>query len=193
MLGEPASNSHSEAESDSDSSALQAGRWAKDLANTQAIRAQEVFEQFLNERSRQAPSISVWATLLSSGKAFLLIGDVVDSMVEHGYAAASVGAPASVCGTFAGEAVANIVRMAEEIRSGRALRVTEPPDASDELRGASLTALSAPDLGASPEALRAASGLVFFADWLRQLDILLHEMESPVAETLAASRLPWWR
>ena len=39
----------------------------------------------------------------------------------------------------------------------------------------------------------AAIGLVFFADWLAQLDLLLRDLESPVAETLAASRLPWWR
>jgi uncharacterized membrane protein YccC len=191
MLGE--ADSTSQSDSNFDSGGVEDRQRAKDLAHTQAIRAQEVFEQFLNERSRQSPAISVWATLLSSGKGFLLIDDVVDSMVDHGYGAGSVGAPAIVCGTFAGEAVASIVRMAEEIRSGHALRVTEPRDVSEELRGASLTALSAPGLGASTEALRAASGLVFFSDWLGQLDVLLHELESPVAETLAASRLPWWR
>jgi uncharacterized membrane protein YccC len=169
------------------------GQRAYDLARTRAIRAQEIFEQFLNERSRQSPGISVWATLLSSGKSFLLIHDVVDSMVNHGYAAGNVGIPTIVVGTHAGEAIASIVRMAEEIRSGQALRVAQPRDASDELRDASLAGLSAPGLASSPDAMRAATGLAFFSDWLGQLDSLLRDLESPVAETLAASRMPWWR
>ncbi len=176
-----------------DADEVAAGERAESLARTQAIRAQEVFELFLNERSRQSPAISVWATLLSSGKGFLLIGDVVDSMVHAGYGAGSVGEPATAVGTVAGDAIASIVRMAEEIRSGRALRVTQPRDTSQELRAASLTSLSAPSLAADPSAVRAAIGLVFFADWLAQLDLLLRDLESPVAETLAASRLPWWR
>jgi uncharacterized membrane protein YccC len=171
----------------------EAGERADSLARTQAIRTQEVFELFLNERSRQSPPISVWATLLSTGKGFLLIRDVVDSMINGGYAAVGVGSPATVVGTAAGDAIASIVRMAEEIRSGHALRVTEPRDTSAELRQASLTSLSAPDIAATPETLRAAIGLVFFADWLAQLHLVLRDLEPPVAETLAASRLPWWR
>jgi hypothetical protein len=187
MLGEQ------DPSSDSDSEVLEAGQRANGQAHTQAIRAQEVFELFLNERSRQAPPIAVWATLLSSGKAFLLIGDVVDGMVNHGYAAVGVGAPAIVVGTLAGEAIASIVRMAEEIQSGHALRVTQPRDTSEELRRASLSGLSAPGLAAAPDALRSAIGLVFLSDWLTQLDLLLRDLESPVGETLAASRMPWWR
>jgi hypothetical protein len=114
-------------------------------------------------------------------------------MTSGGYAAVGVGAPATVVGTAAGDAIASIVRMAEEIRSGHALRVTQPRDTSEELREASLTTLSAPGIAATPETLRAAIGLVFFADWIAQLDLLLRDLESPVAQTLAASRMPWWR
>src|SRR5258708_6681741 len=64
------------------------------LARTEAIRAQEVFEQFLNERTRQAPGVDTWAMLLSSGRGFLLIGDVLDWLFEHGYAAVQARAPA---------------------------------------------------------------------------------------------------
>src|SRR5262249_27575520 len=155
---------------DADANALEDGQRANSLAHTQAIRAQETFELFLNERSRQAPAISVWATLLSSGKAFLLIGDAVDSMVNAGYSADGVGAPpTTIVGLLADDAIASIVRMAEEIRSGHALRVTQPRDASDELRGAALTGLSAPGVATSTDSLRAAIGLVFFSDWLAQL------------------------
>src|SRR5262249_53184188 len=70
-------------------------------AHTEAIRAQEVFESFLAERSRQLPPIEVWATLLSAGKGFLLIGEVADWLADHGYAAAETGAPATVVGGFA--------------------------------------------------------------------------------------------
>lgn len=40
------------------------------IARGEAIRAQEVFEQFLIERTRQAPGVDIWAMLLSSGKGF---------------------------------------------------------------------------------------------------------------------------
>jgi hypothetical protein len=40
------------------------------IARSEAIRAQEVFEQFLIERTRQAPGVDIWAMLLSSGKGF---------------------------------------------------------------------------------------------------------------------------
>ncbi|MBV9329151.1 MAG: FUSC family protein [Chloroflexi bacterium] len=166
---------------------------AHDLAHTQAIRAQEVFELFLHERGRQSPAIEVWATLLSGGKHFRLIGEVIDSLTARDYRAAEAGPPAHVVGRVAGDAVDSIVRMAAEIRSGRALRVTEPDDASMELRNAALAGLSAAATAASPEALRSAIGLASSADWIGQLESLLHDLETPVAETLAASRMPWWR
>ena len=122
------------------------------IARTELIRAQEVFEQFLNERRRQGPTVDIWATLLSRGKATLLIGDVLDWLFEHGYSAANGGAPAATLATLADSAVANIVRLAEEIRSGHRLRVAGPPDASGQLRSAALVSLSQPRIAGSPEA-----------------------------------------
>jgi uncharacterized membrane protein YccC len=162
-------------------------------ARTEAIRAQEVFEQFLNERRQTAPGVDVWAMLLSSGKGFLLIGDVLDWLFEHGYAAVQSGAPAGTVATLAGNAVANIVRLAEEMRSGRLLRVADPPDASGKLHTAALDSLAAPCLTMSPEALRSAIALVSAADWLQQLEVLLRDLEVPVAATLTANSKPWWR
>jgi uncharacterized membrane protein YccC len=162
-------------------------------ARTKAIRAQEVFEQLLNERMRQAPGVEVWAMLLSGGKGFLLIGDVLDWLSEHGYAAARAGAPAGTLATLADNAVSSIVRLAEEIRSGHPLRVAGSMDVSGKLRSAALACLSAPGLASSPEELRAAIGLVAVADWLGQLEILLRDLEAPVAATLVVNAQPWWR
>jgi len=163
------------------------------VARTEAIRAQEVFEQFLNERTRQAPGVDVWAMLLSSGKGFLLIGDVLDWLFEHGYAAAQAGAPAVTLATLAGNAVADLLRLAEEIRSGHRLRVAGPPDASGKLRSAALMSLSEPGLPSSPEALRSAIAVVSVADWLQQLETLLRDLEAPVAATLVVNSTAWWR
>jgi uncharacterized membrane protein YccC len=163
------------------------------LARTEAIRAQEVFELFLNERTRQAPGVDVWAMLLSSGKGFLLIGDVLDWLFEHGYVAAQAGAPAGTLATLAGNAVAHIVRLAEEMRSGHRLRVADPPDASGKLRSAALASLSEPRQSSSPEVLASAIGLVSAADWLQQLETLLRDLEAPVAATLRVNSTPWWR
>jgi uncharacterized membrane protein YccC len=163
------------------------------FARTEAIRAQEVFEQFLNERTRQAPGLDVWAMLLSSGKGFLLIGDVLDWLSEHGYAAAQAGAPAGTLAALADTAIAHMLRLAEEMRSGHRLRVAGPPDASGKLRNAALASLSQPGLSSSPDVLRSAIGLVSAADWLQQLESLLRELEAPVAATLRTNSTPWWR
>ena len=166
---------------------------ARSTAWTRAIRAQEVFEQFLNERTRQAPGIDVWATLLSSGKGLMLISDVIDWLFEHGYSAARSGAPASTVGNVASNAIGNILRLAEEIRSGHPLRVAGAHDFAAELRSAALATLSQPELATSPAALRSAIGLVSTADWLGQLDSLLQDLDKPVAETLAANATHWRR
>ncbi|MBV9174788.1 MAG: FUSC family protein [Chloroflexi bacterium] len=158
------------------------------IARTEAIRAQEVFEQFLHERTRQASGVDVWAMLLSSGKSLLLIGDVLDWLFEHGYAATHAGAPAGTLATLADMGVANIVRLAEEIRSGHPLRVADPSDASGKVRSAALASLSEPELAGSPERLRSVIGLVSASEWLGQLEVLLRDLEAPVAATLNPAR-----
>jgi hypothetical protein len=168
-------------------------RAARGLGRTEAIRAQEVFELVLNERREQTPPIEVWAMLLSSGKGFFLIGDMLEWMVSHGYAAEATGIPASSVGTLAGDAIANVLRMAEEIRTGNSLRVTGARDASAELRSASLASLTEPRVTQSSDALHAAIGLVSCADWLGQLNALVKDLEGPVAATRAAAGTPWWR
>jgi uncharacterized membrane protein YccC len=165
---------------------------ARDLARTQAIRAEEVFELFLKERTRQALDVDAWATLLTCGKGFLLIGDVVDWLFEHGYAAVGTDASASV-GGLASEAIANILRLAEEIRSGKRLRVAGPRDATAELRTAALASLSGPGVAGSPTALRSAIGLSSTADWLAQLDHLLNDLDLTVSRTLSENTSAWWR
>jgi hypothetical protein len=77
-----------------------------------------VFELFLNERGRRVPPVEIWATLLSGGKRLLLIRDVLDSQADEGYTAFGTGAAATAVGSFASDSVANIVRLAEEIRGG---------------------------------------------------------------------------
>jgi uncharacterized membrane protein YccC len=163
------------------------------IARTQAIRAQEVFEQFLNERTRQAPGVEVWAMLLSSGKGILLIGDVLDWLFEHNYSAARAGPSAATLAVVADTAVAHVVRLAEEIRTGYRLRVAGPADASGKLRSAALASLSQPGLARSPEALRPAIAVVSVADWLQQLEALLRDLETAVASTFAVNSRPWWR
>jgi len=166
---------------------------AHDRAHTEVIRAEEVFELFLNERSGQVASVDVWARLLNGGKGILVVGEVLDWMAQHGYSAAGTGAPATTLGSLASEAIANMSRLAEEIRGGRSLRVTVQRDVSTELRSAALASLSEPAVIAARDGLHAAIGLVSTADWLAQLDVLLHDLEAPVAETLADDRRSWWR
>jgi hypothetical protein len=170
-----------------------AARAARSRARTQAIRAAEVFELFLNESGRQVPPVEVWATLLSGGKRLLLIRDVLDSQADEGYTAFGTGAAATAVGSFASDSVANIVRLAEEIRGGESLRVVPVHDGSIERRAAALASLAAPGVVASPDALRSAIGLVTTAEWLGLLNTLLEHLEQPVAETREAAQMAWWR
>jgi uncharacterized membrane protein YccC len=170
-----------------------AARAVRNRAHAETIRAEEVFEQFLNERGRQVPPVEVWATLLSGGKRLLLIGEILDWLAEHGYAAAGGGTPATAIGSLASDAIANVARLADEVRAGRSLRVTPRHDGSAERRAAALAALAVPGIAASSAALRSAIGLVSTAEWLAQLETLAQELEAPVAETRAAALLPWWR
>ena len=166
---------------------------ARDIARTRAIQAQEVFELFLNERTRQQPGVEVWAMLLSSGKSLLLISDVIDWLFEHGHSAAESGTPASTVGRVATNAIGNLLRLADEIRGGHSLRVAGAHDSTAELRSAALASLSQPDVATSPAALRSAIGLVSSADWLGQLDSLLQDLDEPVGETFPANATHWWR
>ena len=94
---------------------------------------------------------------------------------------------------MASDAIANVVRVANEIEGGSSLRVTQRRDRSAERRAATLAALAVPRIVDSPGALRSAIGLVSTADWLGQMETLLEHMESQVAKTRAAARLAWWR
>jgi len=58
-------------------------------------------------RSALADLYEVWARLLSSG--FLLVGDMLDWLSEHGYAAAGAGAPTGRLALLADTAVSSIV------------------------------------------------------------------------------------
>jgi hypothetical protein len=162
-------------------------RAAHDFAHTQVIRAEEVFELFLGERSTHAPPVDVWATLLNGGKAVLTIGEILDWLAEHGYTATASGAPAERLAHLANETIGTMLRLAEETRSGRSLQVSVPRDVSSELRAVALAALSSPDVVTSADALRAAIGVVTTADWLGQLDSLVQDLEALVAETAASA------
>jgi hypothetical protein len=89
--------------------------------------------------------------------------------------------------------VSSIIRLAEELRSGHRLREAGSADSSGKLRSTALGSLAAPGLASSPDALRAAIGLVSVADWLALLETLLRDLEAPVAATLAVNTRPWLR
>ena len=61
------------------------------------------------------------------------------------------------------------------------------------VRTAALASLSESALSSSPAVLRSAIGLASAADWLQQLEMLLLDLEAPVAATLSMNSTPWWR
>lgn len=118
---------------------------------------------------------------------------MLDWLFEHRYTATQAGPLAATLAIQADSAVANIVRLAEEMRTGHRLRVAGAPDTSGKLRSAALPSLSKPALRRSPEALRSAIAVASVADWLQQLETLIRDLGAPVAASLTVNSRPLWR
>ena len=136
--------------------------------------------------------VEVWSSLLSGGKRLLQIGEILDWLANHGYAATAGVAAGSAMGGLADDALADVVRLAGEVQEGRLLRILPTHDRAAERRAADVACLAQPNIADSPEAMRSAIGLVAASDWLAQVETLVEHLEVPLARATPA-RQGWWR
>ena len=160
-------------------------------ALTESIRAGEVFDLVLSEGGTRSVPVEVWSALLSGGKRLLQIGETLDWLANHGYAATAGGAPGSAIGGLADDALADVVRLAGEVKEGRLLRILPTHERAAERRAAAVACLAQPNIADSREAMRSAIGLVAASDWLAQIETLVEHLEIPLARA-APSRQNWW-
>jgi uncharacterized membrane protein YccC len=171
-------------------------------------RAGEALDQYLHERSAKpfAPEDAGW--LVAAGSDVILAAQLLERLADTGYQAqaqatdsgGSDGVTALIGQVQA--LVATYVRLADQLDGGAANadHATEGQDRQGDIspvvspeavREAALSSLRR--WRQDPEAGRAAIAVVVAGEWVEHLSALAVALEKPVAEVVAAARLPWWQ
>ena len=169
-------------------------------------RAGEALDQYLHERSAKpfAPEDAGW--LVAAGSDVILAAQLLERLADTGYQAqatdngGSDGVTALIGQVQA--LVATYVRLADQLDGGAA-NADHATDAQDHqvdispvvspetVREAALSSLRR--WRQDPEAGRAAIAVVVAGEWVEHLSALAVALEKPVAEVVAAARVPWWQ
>ena len=171
-------------------------------------RAGEALDQYLHERSAKpfAPEDAGW--LVAAGSDVILAAQLLERLADTGYQAqaqatdsgGSDGVTALIGQVQA--LVATYVRLAYQLDGGAA-NADHTTDAQDHqvdislvvspetVREAALSSLRR--WRQDPEAGRAAIAVVEAGEWVEHLSALAVALEKPVAEVVAAARVPWWQ
>jgi uncharacterized membrane protein YccC len=175
--------------------ALQHGARSEVLrARARAVRAHErageAFDRLLWEHRMGSVEPEHAAAMVVTGAHALVAGDLLSGMAVKGYQAPNnVGGLADLhiqahvlVTTFAG--LAAYLRTMKPVQTGARV-------ADMAIRDAALRLIR--DWKADPGSGRAAITAVTLSEWLQLLSQLVAGLEQPVAETVAAARVPWWR
>jgi len=169
---------------------------------TASERAGEALDQYLRERSAKplAPEDAGW--LVAVGSDVILAAKLLEQLADTGYQAQAKDSGGSDGVTMLiGQVqalVATYVRLADQLEGGAANaghatdgQVDISPAVSlDTVREATLNSLRR--WRQDPEAGRAAIVVVAAGEWVEHLSALAVALEKPVAQVVAAARLPWW-
>lgn len=154
-------------------------------------RAGEAFDQLLVERSARRVGIEVPAGLVAAGSTTILVGDLLDVLVRHGYRAAGCLDEAAAVRRQAGLALDGFARLADRL-DGRPPAGTAEPVSADTLRRAAAGCLREAS-STSDGAGRTAVTLTYCAELVEQITDVTTELEASVETTVSAARIPWWR
>jgi uncharacterized membrane protein YccC len=173
---------------------------------TASKRAGEALDQYLRERSAKplAPEDAGW--LFATGSEVILAAELLEQLADTGYQAQATDSGGSDGVTaLIGQVqalVATYVRLADQLDGevanaghapdGQVRQVDIPPAVSPEMvREAALSSLW--HWRQDPKAGRAAIAVVVAGEWVEHLGALAVALEKPVAEVIAAARVPWWQ
>jgi hypothetical protein len=128
--------------------------------------------------------------MVASGGHALVAGDLLSVMAEKGYHASGDARELADLHAEAHALVATFERLATYLRTMRPVESgTRLSD--DRIRAANLRLLR--DWRTRAADVRTAIMAVTLAEWLQFLNQLTAGLEQPVAATIQAARIPWWR
>jgi uncharacterized membrane protein YccC len=163
---------------------------ARAIAVRAHARAAEAFDRLLRERSARSPEPQVAASLVAAGGHAVVAGDLLSGMAVKGYQAPGEARELAALHAQAHALVDTFVGLAEQLE--RMLPQAPTAHVSDDrLREAVLRLLG--DWQAKPGKARAAITAVALAEWVHLLGRIAARLEEPVASTVEAARVPWWR
>jgi uncharacterized membrane protein YccC len=155
-------------------------------------RAEEAFEQLLNERGSRPLDPATAGLLVASGKDLLLVGDLLNVAADLGYQARICGEGAARVSGQAGLTIAAFLRLADRLAGEAAAAGGHREEASEALlEEAALRCLREWNQDDPPG--RSAIAVVTAREWVQQLSVLAADLEEPVAVASRAARVPWWR
>ena len=186
------------------------GTW--DGVLTARDRAGEALDQYLCERSAKplTPQDAGW--LVAAGTDTILAAELLEQLAGTGYQAQAK--PADSEGSEGSDGVTALIgqvqalvatyeRLADQLDSSAA-NAGQTTDRQDRRQVGISPAVSPETVRASalnslqrwrqdPEAGRAAIAVVVAGEWVEHLRALAVALEKPVAEVVAAARVPWWQ
>ncbi len=170
---------------------------------TASKRAGEALDQYLRERSAKPLASEDAGWLVAAGSDVILAAELLEQLADTGYQAQATDSGGSEGVTvLIGQVqalVATFVRLADQLDGGAAnaghatdgqLDIS-PAVSPETVREAALSSLRR--WRQDPESGRAAIAVVVAGEWVEQLGALAVALEKPVAEVIAAARLPWWQ
>lgn len=161
------------------------------LATRARDRANEAFEQYLNERGAKPLDPETGAFLIAAGSLAIMSGDLLNITADMRYQAGDCPDGARTVRREAQMTVATLAQLADRLENEE----TPPPPATswvdDHLRNAILSCLRG--WREDPRQGRAAIAVFSISEQIRRLRALSVDLEEPVAKAGRAARVPWWR
>jgi hypothetical protein len=163
---------------------------ARLLAVEARDRAGEALGELMNERAVNL--VDPWraAFLLASGARAMVAGDGLNLLADTGYQGRQCPQAVQELRAQTESAVTALRRLADEL-DGRKAEGTPSTPSRDGRRQAALHCLRR--WRKDPGAGHAAIAVVAAEEWIDQLSALEADLQEPVREAAAASRVPWWR
>jgi uncharacterized membrane protein YccC len=165
-------------------------RSARDLAENAHDRTDEAFEQFMHEMDAKPLDRQTGALLIASGTHVMLVGDVVNDLAETGYLPQGCGDGALALRSQMQLMLDSFHRLADELDKGTSEVLANNRVRVDVLREAALLCLRR--WNENTVEGRAAIGVVWTGEWIRQLSVLSTDLRDPVAATVKATTAAWW-
>ena len=161
-------------------------------------RAGEAFDRLLREHAAHAVDPQVAAALVATGAHALVAGDLISGMAVKGYQAPGHAEELADLHAQAHRRAGTFERLAARLRTIQRVEVgtvgaetVGTGELEMVLREDVLRLLR--DWRTSPWGGHAALTAVTLAEWIQLLGRLAARLDQPVAVTVEAARVPWWR